>query len=85
MPIKPCPSVAAATLLLKTCRDSGRLGKLPGNPVPMLDRSFREETLPNIQSQLPLVQLKAITSLPVTSYLEGEADPNPATTTFTPD
>ena len=37
----------------------------PGQPVPVSHHPFREEIVPNIQPEHPLVQLKAITSCPI--------------------
>ena len=44
--------------------------------------SFREENFPNIQPEPLLVQLKAITFHPVTSYPGEDADPHLASTSF---
>ena len=43
-------------------------------PVP--DHSFGKEVFPNVQPEYPLVQLEAIPSSPITSYLGEEADPH---------
>ena len=47
-------------------------------PVP--DHSFGKEVFPNVQPEYPLVQLEAIPSSPITSYLGEEADPHLITT-----
>ncbi|KAK4811265.1 hypothetical protein QYF61_022162 [Mycteria americana] len=59
-----------------------RLNHFPGQPVPMLDNPFSEEKFPNIPSKPPLVQLEAISSCPITSYLGEETDPHLSTTSF---
>ncbi|KAK4828042.1 hypothetical protein QYF61_023080, partial [Mycteria americana] len=59
-----------------------RLNHFPGQPVPMLDNPFSEETFPNTQSKPPLVQLEAISSCPITCYLVEETDPHLSTTSF---
>ncbi|KAK4815484.1 hypothetical protein QYF61_003020 [Mycteria americana] len=51
-------------------------------PVPMLDNPFREEIFPNIESKPPVVQLEAVSSRPITRYLEKETDTHLATTSF---
>ena len=40
-----------------------------GQPVPVLDNPFGEEIFPNSQSEPPLMQLEAISSLPIVSDL----------------
>ncbi|KAK4820813.1 hypothetical protein QYF61_007207 [Mycteria americana] len=55
---------------------------LPGQPLPMLDHSLSKEFFPNIQSKPPLLQLEAISSCPITSYLEEEIDTHLTTTSF---
>ncbi|KAK4814188.1 hypothetical protein QYF61_011911 [Mycteria americana] len=52
-----------------------QLNHFPGQPLPMLDHPFSEVKFPNIQSKPPLVQLEAISSRPITSYLGEETDP----------
>ncbi|KAK4811014.1 hypothetical protein QYF61_015718 [Mycteria americana] len=59
-----------------------QLNHFPGQPVPMLDNPFSEEKFPNIQSKPPLAQLEAISSCPITCYLEEETDPHLSTTSF---
>ncbi|KAK4829131.1 hypothetical protein QYF61_002210 [Mycteria americana] len=59
-----------------------RLNHFPGQPVPMLDNPLGEEKFPNIQSKPPLAQLEAISSCPITCYLEEETDPYLSTTSF---
>jgi len=54
----------------------------PGQSIPMLDYSFREEIFPNIQPEPALVQLKAIASHPIARYVGEEADPHPATISY---
>ncbi|KAK4827417.1 hypothetical protein QYF61_017847 [Mycteria americana] len=53
---------------------------LPLGPVPILDDTCGEEIFPNIQSKTPLVQLEAISSWSITSYLGEETDPHLSTT-----
>ncbi|KAJ7396609.1 hypothetical protein BTVI_143666 [Pitangus sulphuratus] len=48
----------------------------------MLDNPFHEEIFPEVQPEPPLVQLEAISSCPVASFLEEKADLNLATTSF---
>ncbi|KAK4810597.1 hypothetical protein QYF61_007334 [Mycteria americana] len=59
-----------------------RLNHFPGQPVPMLDNPLGEEKFPNIQSKPPLAQLEAISSCPITCYMEEETDPHLSTTSF---
>ncbi|KAK4810660.1 hypothetical protein QYF61_007460 [Mycteria americana] len=58
------------------------LNHFPGQPVPRLDNPFSEEKFPNIQSKPPLMQLEAISSCPITSYLGEETNPHLSTTSF---
>ena len=55
------------------------LHHLPGQPVPMPDCSFSKEIFPDIYSKTPLMQLEAIASHPIASYL-GEETNTPLTT-----
>ena len=48
----------------------------------MPDRSFTKEIFPNIQSKPPLIQLEAISSRPIASYLEEETNTCLTTTSF---
>ena len=48
----------------------------------MPDHPFREEIFPNIQPEPPLVQLDAIPSHPITSYVGEEATSHLATTSL---
>jgi len=48
----------------------------------MLDNTFSEDIFPNIQSEPPLMQLEAIASHPLTSYLGEETKTHLATTSF---
>ena len=48
----------------------------------MPDHSFSKETFPNIQSKPPLVQLEAIASHPMASYLGEETNTHLTTTSF---
>ncbi|KAK4823524.1 hypothetical protein QYF61_003033 [Mycteria americana] len=59
-----------------------RLNHFPGQPVPMLDNPFSEVKFPNIQSKLPLAQLEAVSSHPITCYLGEETDPHLSTPSF---
>ena len=47
----------------------------PGQPVPRPDYSFSKDIFPNIQSEPPLIQLEAIDSRPIASYLGEETNP----------
>jgi len=51
-------------------------------PGPVIHHSFSEEIFPCIQSDPPLVQLKAITSRAISSYPEKEAEPPITTVSF---
>ena len=48
----------------------------------MPDCSLREEVFPNIQPESPLVQLKAIPSSPIASYVGEEAGPHLTSTSL---
>ena len=48
----------------------------------MPDHIFGKEVFPNIQPEPSLAQPEAIPSLPITSYVGEEADPNLAATSF---
>jgi len=48
----------------------------------MLDNPFCEEIVPNVQPKLPVMQLEAISSCPIASYLGKETNPHLATTSF---
>ena len=48
----------------------------------MFDNTFSEEIIPNIRSKPPLIQLQAIVSHAIASYLEEETDTYFATTSF---
>jgi len=48
----------------------------------MLDYSFSKEIFPNIQSKPPLMQLQAISSHPIASYLGEQTNTHLNTTTF---
>ena len=56
------------------------LHQLPGQHIPISDHSFSKEFFPNFQSKPPLMQLEAIASRPITSYL-GEGTNTCLTTT----
>lgn len=51
------------------------LNHLTGKPIPMYHHPFREEIFPNIQSELPLLQLKATTSHPIAVTWEKRQTP----------
>lgn len=55
---------------------------MPGQPVPVVDSLFREEELPDTQTEPPLVQTEAFSSHLVTYYLGDKADLHHATTSF---
>jgi len=48
----------------------------------MPDHSFSEEIFPNISSKSPLMQVEAIASCPITSYLGEETNTCLTTTSF---
>jgi len=50
------------------------LHHLPGQPGPMPVHSCSKEIFPNIQSEPPLMQLEAIASHPIASYLGEETN-----------
>ena len=64
------------------CLQGWCLSHFPGQPVLVLDHSFSEESFPNIQFKPPLMQLEAIYSCPITSYLQEETDPHLTSTSF---
>ncbi|KAK4820014.1 hypothetical protein QYF61_017393 [Mycteria americana] len=72
----------SARRLIPDVRVGWRLNHFPGQPVPMLDNTFGEEKLPNIQSKPPLAQLEAISSCLITCYLGEETNPHLSTTSF---
>jgi len=45
-----------------------RLHSLPGQPVPVLRHPQREEVLPHVQMELPLLQFVPIATCPVTGH-----------------
>ena len=53
------------------------LHHLPGQDIPVPDRSLGKVLFPNIQPESPLAQLEAIPSSPITSYMREEADAPP--------
>jgi len=58
------------------------LSHFPGQPVPMLYNSFREEICAKIQSKPPLTQLEAISLCPIACYLGEETNTHLTTTSF---
>ncbi|KAK4827493.1 hypothetical protein QYF61_018793 [Mycteria americana] len=54
----------------------------PPYPVPMLDNPFGKEIFPDIQFKPSLVQLEAIPSCPIASYLGEETNTHLTTTSF---
>jgi len=54
----------------------------PEQPVPVLDSLFDEESFPNIPYKLHLLQLEAISSHPIASYLREETNTQLITTSF---
>ena len=58
------------------------LNHLPGLPVPISDHSFSKEIFPDSQSKPPLMQLEAIASRPIASYLGEETNTCLTTTSF---
>ena len=72
---------APSTHLLNTSRDDDLVASL-GQPVPMLDNPFSEDIFPDIQSRPPLMQLEAIASHPITSFLGEETNTHLTTASF---
>jgi len=58
------------------------LKHLPGKPVAMLSHSCSKEIFPTIQFKPPLMQLEAVASRPITSYLGEETNICLTTTSF---
>jgi len=58
------------------------LHHLSGQPIPAPDHSFREEIFPNVQCESPLVQLEAIPSHPIASYVGEDTNPHLTITSF---
>ena len=79
MSTKSCHSVWH--LLLERCQGQWLHHHL-GKPVLILQYSFWEQILPNIQPEPPLAQLEATPSHPINSYMGEKADPHFATTTL---
>ena len=57
-----------------------RLHNLPGQPVPVLRHPQREEVLPRVQLELPLLQFVPIAPCPVTGHYYKESGPHPPDT-----
>jgi len=55
---------------------------LPGQPIPVLDHSLREEVFLNTQTKSFLVQLESIPSSSIASYEGEKADPHLTTTSL---
>jgi len=55
---------------------------LPWAPIPMPDCSFSKDIFPYIQSKPPLMQLEAISSHSITSYLGEETNTHLTPTSF---
>ncbi|KAK4827968.1 hypothetical protein QYF61_022670, partial [Mycteria americana] len=70
---------ATSTCLLITSNDDDSTTSL-GRPVQTLDNPFGN--FPNIQCEPPLAQLEAVSSCPITCYLEKETNPHLSTTSF---
>ena len=58
------------------------LPHFPGQPIPMYDHSFHKEIFPNIHSKPPPMQLEAIASCPIASYLGEDTSTCLTTTSF---
>jgi len=58
------------------------LHHFPGKPVSMSDHSFSKEIITNIQFKTPLMQLEAISSHPIASYLGEQTNTCLTTTSF---
>ena len=52
-----------------------RIHNLPGQPVPVLRHPQREEVLPPVQAELPVLQFVPIASCPVTGHHWNELGP----------
>jgi len=52
-----------------------RLHNLPGQPVPGLHHPQREEVLPHVQTELPLLQFVAVAPCPVAGHYCKELGP----------
>jgi len=52
-----------------------RLHSLPGQPVPVLHRPQREEVLPHVQLELPVLQFVPVAPCPVTGHHCKESGP----------
>ena len=53
----------------------GRLHNIPGQPVPMLRHPQREEVLPHVQMELPVLQFVPISPCPVAGHHRKEFGP----------
>jgi len=80
MPAKPCPQVPHLHIFEPL--QGWWLHHLLGQPGPMPDHSLSTEIFPSIQSKPPLMQLEAISSCPIASYLGEETDTRLATISF---
>jgi len=58
------------------------LHHLSEQPIPAPDHPPGEELFPNIQPESPMMQLEAIISNPITSYMGEEANPHLTTTSL---
>ncbi|CAM9299044.1 unnamed protein product, partial [Bubo scandiacus] len=50
----------------------------PGEPVPVTDHLLREKLFPNVQSELPLMQLHPISSRPIAGHQREEISTSPS-------
>jgi len=73
MPAKPCPELSHLHGF-EPLQGWG-LHHCPGQPGPRPDHSCSKEIFPNIPSEPPLMQLEAIASHPIASYLGEEINP----------
>lgn len=68
-----------STRLLNASRNGDRFS---GQPIPMFDHPLCEESLPNIQTKLPLEQCEIVPLCSITCHLRNETDTFLAETSF---
>jgi len=62
------------------CLQRRGLHNLPGQPVPVLRHPQREEVLPHVQTELPILQFVPIAPCPVTGHPLRRVWPHPPET-----
>jgi len=80
MPTKPYPEVPHVYVFWTP--PGQWLYHCPGQPLPTSGYSLSKEIFPNIQSKPPLMQLEAISSYPIASYLGEETNTHLTTASF---